>query len=125
MSFSFQGRVYFSDTDSAGFAHFTSLLKYVENAEHSLFREKKIPSLAEGIFWLRAQIECRYLAPLQFSEKFSVSLFAFEKKTHFLSYKFSITEEEQEIGIAKGKIQIACLDEKGKANPSLLEKISF
>ena len=36
--FSHQRRVEFSDTDMAGIVHFANYLRYVESAEHALWR---------------------------------------------------------------------------------------
>jgi acyl-CoA thioesterase FadM len=68
MAYLYQRRVAFADTDAAGVVHFSRLLCYVEEAEHALLAELKIPLMGDdkdGGGWPRVHIDCNYFAPLR------------------------------------------------------------
>ena len=111
LSFCYKSKVTFSDTDAAGVAHFTSIQKYIENAEHTFFESRGVFSLDRGYSWPRVSVEIRYLAPLRFREEFEINLFDFQKEKYLLCYSFKVfsQKEEKKREIAFGKKKIACL----------------
>ncbi|MFN7291772.1 MAG: acyl-CoA thioesterase [Pirellula sp.] len=84
-AFSFERRVEFCETDSAGIAHFSSLAIYMEQAEHALFRslgltvfppQSSTNTVESGserekpldVTWPRVHISLDFLGPACFEE---------------------------------------------------------
>lgn len=77
-SFTYDRRVEFADTDTAGVVHFTNLLRYLEEAEHAFYRSLGVSAYVrdeEGVFGLpRVSIRCDYRAPVGYGEVVRVHL---------------------------------------------------
>ena len=102
-------RVQFHETDAAGIVHFSCFFRYMEEAEHALWREAGLsiaPSGAE-IGWPRVAASFDYLKPLRFEQEFDVWLrvAAVTKKT--IRYTCVLTSDEAKI--ATGTLTIACV----------------
>jgi acyl-CoA thioesterase FadM len=69
-----QSEVAFSDTDASGWAHFSKILCYVENAEHVFLASMGIPVFSNSNGWPRVKISCDYRSPLRSQDKFEVQL---------------------------------------------------
>ena len=124
--FSYERRVEFCETDAAGIAHFSSLIIYMEQAEHALLRSLGLSvasyntilgdeaESASKISWPRVKVECEFLSPAKFEDMISV------KTSIALLGSTSITYQHQlSLGstlIAQGKITSVCCS---KANGSL------
>jgi YbgC/YbaW family acyl-CoA thioester hydrolase len=69
-------RVQFADTDMAGMVHFSCYLRYVEEAEHALWREAglSIADPASSVGFPRVAFTIEYLAPLRFEDEFEVDI---------------------------------------------------
>ena len=67
-------RVQFYETDAAGIVHFSWFFRYMEEAEHALWRDAgmSIWSPASGVGFPRVSVNCDYLAPLHFEDEFEV-----------------------------------------------------
>lgn len=65
-------RVEFAETDASGRAHFTSILRWVEEAEHFFLRERGIMVFGESWGWPRVRIECDYRRPVQYGDEVEV-----------------------------------------------------
>jgi acyl-CoA thioester hydrolase len=115
--FPFERRVEFCETDAAGIAHFSSLIVYMEQAEHALLRSLGL-SVASGLTsqphsnptanysWPRVKVECDFHAPAKF-EDIVLVLTSIEKLgTKSLTFQHRLT-----IGnttIASGKMTSVC-----------------
>ena len=69
-------RVQFYETDAAGIVHFTWFFRYMEEAEHALWREAGLsihPPDAE-IGWPRVAASFEFQRPLRFEDEFEVRL---------------------------------------------------
>jgi len=71
--FHYRRRVEFADTDQAGIAHFSNLLRYAESAEHAALRAigerlGAAGSHASGLGWPRVHLEADFKSPLRFEE---------------------------------------------------------
>ena len=124
--FSYERRVEFCETDAAGIAHFSSLIIYMEQAEHALLRSLGLSvassntilgneaESASKISWPRVKVECEFLSPAKFEDMISV------KTSITLLGSTSITYQHQlSLGstlIAHGKITSVCCS---KSNGSL------
>lgn len=73
-TFSTRRCVSFADTDMSGRAHFTALLRYVEEAEHEWLRGKGVAVGSANGDWPRVHVDCDYRAPLAFGDEVEVSL---------------------------------------------------
>ena len=69
-------RVHFYELDSAGIVHFSTYLRYLEEAEHALWRDAGLsiaPADAE-VGFPRVAVSCEYLRPLHFEDEFEVRI---------------------------------------------------
>jgi YbgC/YbaW family acyl-CoA thioester hydrolase len=68
--------VQFADTDQAGMVHFSMYLRYVEEAEHALWRSVglTIADPATDIGFPRVAFAIDYHAPLRFEDEFEVRI---------------------------------------------------
>jgi YbgC/YbaW family acyl-CoA thioester hydrolase len=72
----YRRRVQFADTDQAGVVHFSWIVKYMEEAEHALWREAGLTiAPADGIVaYPRVALSVDFAAPLHFEEEFEVHI---------------------------------------------------
>ena len=72
--FRYPRRVQFAETDLAGIVHFSTMFRYVEEAEHALWREAglSIAERASGLGWPRLSAALEFRNPLRFEEEFEV-----------------------------------------------------
>lgn len=89
--FSWERRVEFCETDAAGIAHFSSLVIYMEQAEHALLRSLGLSvahsatatpdsatpddSTWRNVSWPRVRVECDFLSPAKFEDIVSITVF--------------------------------------------------
>jgi hypothetical protein len=66
-------RVQFYETDMAGLVHFSWFFRYLEEAEHAMWREAGL-SIAGGggIGWPRVEASFEFYRPLRFEDEFEV-----------------------------------------------------
>lgn len=114
-------RVQFHEVDPAGIVHFSWFFRYMEEAEHALWRQAGLsisPPDAEVAF-PRLSTSFDYHRPLRFEEEFDVHIriAAIAEKT--MRYACEVTRGETRI--ATGSMTIACVshrrDEPMKAVP--------
>lgn len=69
-------RVLFHETDMAGVVHFSCFFKYMEEAEHALWRQAGLSIAPPGaaIGWPRVSASCDFRRPLRFEDEFEVWL---------------------------------------------------
>lgn len=74
MPFRYQRRVQFAETDLAGIAHFAMLFRYMEEAEHALWRAAglSIAKSGENVGWPRVAASLDFRSPLRFEDEFEV-----------------------------------------------------
>jgi YbgC/YbaW family acyl-CoA thioester hydrolase len=74
MAFRYPRRVQFAETDLAGIAHFAMLFRYMEEAEHALWRAAglSIAKSGENVGWPRVSAGLDFKAPLRFEDEFEV-----------------------------------------------------
>lgn len=102
-------RVQFSETDAAGIVHFSCFFRYMEDAEHALWRANglRIHTTASPIGWPRVRSGFEYHSPLKFEEEFDVSIHVTALTRRTISYACEIVRDEQRI--ATGTLTIACV----------------
>jgi len=105
-------RVNFYETDLAGLVHFSWFFRYMEEAEHALWRAAglTIAKAGEETGFPRLKAACEYHAPLHFEDEFEicVRVAAISKRT--MSYTFTMTRGETKI--ATGATTIAFVSKK-------------
>jgi len=74
VAFRYPRRVQFHETDLAGIAHFSWYFRYMEEAEHALWRSlgMSIAPRDAAVDFPRVAASCDFKAPLRFEEEFEV-----------------------------------------------------
>jgi YbgC/YbaW family acyl-CoA thioester hydrolase len=107
--FTLRRRVQFPETDASGFVHFTCFFKYVEEAEHAMWRAAGLsiapPESPIGFPRIAASFEFR--RPLRFEDEFDVHLQVAEKTAKTLRYSAVVTREGELV--AEGSLTIICV----------------
>lgn len=110
----FERRVQFSETDASGRMHFTSLLKWVEEAEHELLRDYGIQVFEEGAGWPRAHISCDYQRPVVFGDEVLVALTLNGLGEASLSWAFEVRENRSQKVVASGAMVTVYCSAEGR-----------
>jgi acyl-CoA thioester hydrolase len=76
MPFESRYRVYWSETDAAGIAHFTNILRIIEKAEEDLYRSKGLYSVQKDLPMrlVVREVYARFKSPLRWNDEISVRL---------------------------------------------------
>lgn len=114
-------RVQFYETDAAGIVHFSWFFRYMEEAEHALWRQAGL-SIAvpdDPIRFLRVAASCDYRAPLFFEEIFEVHIRIDAMGSRTIRYACAITRGETRI--ASGSMTVACVDIKASTPPKSID----
>jgi YbgC/YbaW family acyl-CoA thioester hydrolase len=102
-------RVQFAETDMAGVVHFSCIARYMEEAEHALWREAGLSiSPADGITgYPRVAVSIDFKAPLYFEDEFDVHvrIEAISRRT----IRYSHTIRRADTLIATGSMTAACV----------------
>ena len=116
--FTSERRVEFCETDAAGIAHFSSLIIYMEQAEHALLRSLGLSvSLAHtsknpkspqepNCSWPRVKVECDFQTPARFEDVLLVETSVANLGTKSVTYQHRITNGGN--SIATGKMTCVC-----------------
>ena len=100
-------RVHFYEVDSAGIVHFSWFFRYMEEAEHALWREAGLSIAAPGheVGFPRVSATCDFHRPLRFEDEFDVVIrvAAISEKT--IRYACEMTRDGTRM--ASGSIVIA------------------
>ncbi|HWI20541.1 MAG TPA: thioesterase family protein [Vicinamibacterales bacterium] len=74
MSAIYRRRVEFAETDAAGMAHFSIFFRYMEEAEHAIWRNAGMDIFAshETHSWPRISARFDFKTPLRFQDEFEV-----------------------------------------------------
>jgi YbgC/YbaW family acyl-CoA thioester hydrolase len=97
-------KVAFADTDASGRVHFTSILRYVEEAEHEFFAQSGQIIISDHFGWPRVHVDCDYRAPLAFADVIEILLVIQVVGKTSVKYTFSVKKAEQLI--AEGSMVI-------------------
>ena len=98
--FSYTRRVQFAETDLAGIVHFTHFFRYMEEAEHELWRAAglSIAKAGETTGWPRLAAAFDYKAPLRFEDEFHVLVRIADVSRRTLQYEFTLKHENVLVG---------------------------
>ena len=102
-------RVQFYETDAAGIVHFSWYFRYMEEAEHALWRMAGLSIHPPGsdIGWPRVAASFEFRRALRFEDEFEVRLQVVEVTTRTIRYTCLIAQ--QDTTVAKGDLTIACV----------------
>jgi YbgC/YbaW family acyl-CoA thioester hydrolase len=104
-AFHYRRRVQFADTDLAAIVHFSWYFKYMEEAEHALFRAAGLSIAHGGLHWPRVSATCDYRQPLRFEDEIDVTVRAgFGRRR--MHYVFEISRNGTLV--ATGSMTSAC-----------------
>ena len=105
-------RVHFYETDLAGIVHFSCFFRYMEEAEHALWREAglSIAPSGSGIGWPRVAASFDFHRPLRFEDEFEVWLRIEAITERTIRYVCSVTSGDTKI--ATGSLTIACVSKR-------------
>ena len=107
--FRLQRRVQFYETDAAGIVHFSWFFRYMEEAEHALWREAGLsihPPQSE-IGWPRVAASFAFRVPLRFEDEFEIRLRIAEMTRRTIRYTCSLAQGDTTI--ATGDLTVACV----------------
>jgi YbgC/YbaW family acyl-CoA thioester hydrolase len=119
--FRYARRVQFAETDLAGLVHFTHFFRYMEEAEHALWRAAgmSIAKAGEAAGWPRLAAAFDFKAPLRFEDEFEVLVRIADVSRRTLQYEFTLMQGDVLIG--RGTITTGLVS-KGSGEPlKLLE----
>lgn len=102
-------RVQFAETDAAGIVHFAMFFRYMEEAEHALWREAglSIVPADPGIGFPRVAASFEFHTPLRFEEEFDVRVAVASINRRTIEYTCLITRNGRKV--ATGTMRIACV----------------
>src|SRR6186997_80592 len=105
-------RVNFYELDAAGIVHFSWFFRYMEEAEHALWREAGLSIHPEqsAIGWPRVGASCEFHRALKFEQEFDVTIRVIEITKRTMSYACEMTQDGQRI--ATGALKIACVSKQ-------------
>src|SRR5258708_5397491 len=87
-------RLHFYETDAAGIVHFTSFFRYMEEAEHALWREAGVSTRAamSEVSWPRLAASCDFRHPLRFDQEFEIWVRIAEIGSQSIRYSFVMSD---------------------------------
>lgn len=99
--FRYPRRVQFAETDMAGIVHFSTMFRYVEEAEHALWREAGLTIVERGseIGWPRLSAALEFRNPLRFEEEFEVWVRIAALKTRMIEYELTLVRDRTVIAV--------------------------
>jgi acyl-CoA thioester hydrolase len=106
-------RVLFYEADPAGIVHFSWFFRYMEEAEHALWREAGLsiaPRRSEVVF-PRISAAFEYHSPLRFEEEFDVHIRVAAMTDKTMRYACEVTRGQTKI--ATGGLTIVCATKQG------------
>ena len=105
----FRRRVQFYETDAAGIVHFSWFFRYMEEAEHALWREAGLSIAPPGaeIGWPRVAASFDFHSALRFEEEFDVWLRVAGMTKKTIRYTCRLARGETKI--ATGTLTVACV----------------
>jgi acyl-CoA thioesterase FadM len=93
----------------AGVVHFSCFFRYMEEAEHALWREAGLSIAPRGseIGWPRVAAACDFRQPLYFEDEFQVLLRIAAITPRTIRYACDLTRDG--VRVASGSMTIACV----------------
>jgi len=110
--FTMSRRVEFVDTDMAGIVHFTAYFRYMETAEHEMFRSLGLPLVDvtqdPHLGWPRVSCGFDFREPLRYGDEFEVRIGVTSIKGRSVSYEADVVREGKVV--AQGRSTSVCCE---------------
>ncbi len=105
-------RVQFHEVDSAGIVHFSWFFRYMQEAEHALWREAGVSIRPAGteVAFPRVSTSFDFQAPLRFEDEFDILIRIASMSEKSIRYVCTITQGETRI--ATGTMVVVCVSTK-------------
>jgi acyl-CoA thioester hydrolase len=105
-------RVQFYETDAAGIVHFSCYFRYMEEAEHALWREAGLSIAPPGAVmgWPRREAAFDYHRALRFEDEFEIHIRITAVEEKKIRYVCVLTRGEKKI--ATGTLTIVCVSKQ-------------
>lgn len=121
-------RVAFSETDMAGVVHFAEFFRYMEDAEHELWRavgSSVVRRLPDGtrLTWPRVHASCDYRKPARFEDVLDIFIRVERAGRRSLQFRFRFELDGEEI--AAGTLVTVCcvLDGEGLRSVDIPDEV--
>ena len=112
--FRYRRRVQFADTDLAGVAHFSWIARYMEEAEHAMWRAAGLSIAAADatLRYPRVALAIDFKAPLRFEDECEdlVRITAMSRRS--ITYAHELRRDETVVAI--GTMTVVCADAQGR-----------
>jgi acyl-CoA thioester hydrolase len=107
--FTLRRRVTFHEVDSAGIVHFSIYFRYMEEAEHALWRAAGISIAARDakVGYPRVSAAFDYHRPLRFEDEFDARIRIVSIRDKSLRYVCTLTKGDEKI--ATGTVTVVCV----------------
>lgn len=119
VEYRYQRRVQFHETDQAGIVHFSWYFRYMEEAEHALWRSAgmSIAPPEPEFGFPRVNATCDFKAPLKFEDEFDVQIAV--ESIGRSSIRYGCTLRRGTEVMATGSMTSVCVtwDKDGQARP--------
>ena len=108
-------RVQFYETDAAGIVHFSCFYRYMEEAEHALWRAAGLSINPTGgvVGFPRVSASFDFHKPLRFEDEFDIHIRIAEFGERSIQYETTIKKDGGKI--ATGHLTIACVKKSNDA----------
>jgi len=114
-------RVVFHEVDSAGIVHFSVYFRYMEEAEHALWRAAGLSIASQGseVGFPRVAASFEYHRPLRFEDEFDARIRVVAMGEKSMRYSCTLTKGNETV--ATGSITVVCVTRRAgepmKARP--------
>jgi YbgC/YbaW family acyl-CoA thioester hydrolase len=105
----YKRRVEFAETDMAGQVHFANFFRYMEEAEHAIWREAGMRIAAEGRThqWPRISAQCDFKSRLRVDDEFEVRTEMAKVTNRTIQWAHTIVRGETLV--AQGSVTAVCV----------------
>ena len=102
-------RVQFYETDAAGIVHFSWFFRYMEEAEHALWRAAGLSIHPPGspIGWARSSATFDFKRALRFEDEFDVTIRIAEISRKTIRYSCVLMKDD--VTLAEGSMTVICV----------------
>jgi len=120
-AFTYSRRVQFGETDASGIVHFSWMFRYMEEAEHALWRAAglTVAGRQTPYGWPRVSATFDFRSPLRFEDEFVVKVRLEEVRRRSLRYAHEIASGQAIIGA--GTIVTVCVRTRGDGTMHAVE----
>ncbi|HLJ10419.1 MAG TPA: thioesterase family protein [Planctomycetaceae bacterium] len=106
--FTHSRRIRFSDTDLAGIVHFANFYRFMEEAEHELFRSLDLKILEElpdgsSVGWPRVAAACSFQAPAYYDDLIEIDIDTTRVGQKSLTMSFRFRRGQQQLALGELK----------------------